>query len=423
MASRPIPIGSACGRRRSATCRRCRAWCAGISWPTSSRSSDRLTSCWARWIGEDDEIAGWQDCRMAAFENPAVLPCCHAAITESQIMIDQFVIPLLKILIVLNATLVGVTYMVLLERKVIAWAQSRLGPMRVGPYGILQPVADAVKLMIKEDITPVRADKWVFTAAPIISMVPALIVYAVIPFGPEVSLFGRKVSLYITDINVGLLYIVSVTSVGVYGIILAGYASNSKYPLLASLRASAQLISYEVAVTLTLVSVILMAGTLSMVGIVRAQEAGHVWFAFVQPLAFLIFFIGGLAETNRAPFDLPEAEQELTGGFHTEYSGMRFALFFLAEYANMIVVSSVATTLFFGGWLAPFPHWLPFLSVVPGWIWFLIKSFIFLSIFIWVRATLPRYRYDQLMRLGWKVLIPLAILNLVVTGIIKVLLL
>jgi len=339
-------------------------------------------------------------------------------------VIDGFVIPLLKIGIVLNATLVGVTFMVLLERKVIAWAQSRLGPMRVGPYGILQPIADAVKLMIKEDITPVRADKWVFTAAPIISMVPALIVYAVIPFGPEVNLFGRRVSLYVTDVNVGLLYVVSVASVGVYGIILAGYSSNSKYPLLAGLRASAQLISYEVAVTLTLVSVILVAGTLSMVGIVRAQESGHVWFAFVQPMAFGIFFIGGLAETNRAPFDLPEAEQELTGGFHTEYSGMRFALFFLAEYANMIVVSSVATTLFLGGWLRPFPNVaaLGFLDFVPVWMWFLVKSFLFLYVFIWVRATLPRYRYDQLMRLGWKVLIPLAILNLVVTAVIRVLL-
>src|SRR6266404_5948761 len=198
-------------------------------------------------------------------------------------MVDTLVIPLLKIAIVLNATLVAVTYMVLLERKVIAWAQSRLGPMRVGPYGVLQPVADAIKLMIKEDITPVRADKWVFTAAPVISMVPALIVYAVIPFGPVVKMFGRPVSLYITDINVGLLYVVSVASVGVYGIILAGYASNSKYPLLASLRASAQLISYEVAVTLTLVSVIMMAGSLSMVSIVRSQETQHVWFAFVQP--------------------------------------------------------------------------------------------------------------------------------------------
>src|SRR5438552_16276051 len=278
--------------------------------------------------------------------------------------------------------------------------------------------------MIKEDIPPVRADRWLFTAAPIISMVPALIVYAVIPFGPEISLFGRSVNLYITDINVGLLYIVSVASVGVYGIIRAGYASNSKYALLASVRASAQLISYEVAVTLTLVSVILMAGTLSMKGIVDAQYNGRAWFAFVQPIAFVIFFIGGLAETNRAPFDMPEAEQELTGGFHTEYSGMRFALFFLAEYANMIVVSSVATTLFFGGWLRPFPNVaaLHFLDLIPSWTWFLIKSFVFLYIFIWVRATLPRYRYDQLMRLGWKVLIPLAIANLVVTGIIRVLL-
>jgi len=340
-------------------------------------------------------------------------------------VIDQLVIPLVKILIVLNATLVGVTYMVLLERKVIAWTQSRLGPMRVGPYGALQPIADALKLMIKEDITPVRADKWVFTAAPIVAMVPALIVYAVIPFGDTVNLFGREIPLYITDINVGLLYIVSVASVGVYGIILGGYASNSKYPLLASLRASAQLISYEVAITLTLVSVILVAGSLSMVSIVRAQESAHVWFAFLQPIAFVIFFIGGLAETNRSPFDMPEAEQELTGGFHTEYSGMRFALFFLAEYANMIVVASVATTLFLGGWLRPFPNvaWLSFLDVIPSWTWFLVKSFGFLYIFIWVRATLPRYRYDQLMRLGWKVLIPLAIANLVITGIVKVLLL
>src|SRR5947209_8405779 len=339
-------------------------------------------------------------------------------------MIDTLLIPLLKIVIVLNATLVAVTYMVLLERKVIAWAQSRLGPMRVGPYGILQPVADAIKLMLKEDITPVRADKWVFTAAPIISMVPALIVYAVIPFGPVVRLFGRDVSLYITDVNVGLLYIVSVASIGVYGLILAGYASNSKYPLLASLRASAQLISYEVAVTLTLVSVIMVAGSLSMVSIVNAQYNAHWWFALVQPVAFVIFFIGGLAETNRAPFDLPEAEQELTGGFHTEYSGMRFALFFLAEYANMIVVSSVVTTLFIGGWLPPFPNTpvLHFLYYVPSWIWFFVKSFVFLYIFIWIRATLPRYRYDQLMRIGWKLLIPLAIANLVVTAIVKVLL-
>src|SRR3954463_2186844 len=213
----------------------------------------------------------------------------------------SWLLPLVQILVLLNAVLIAVTYMVLLERKVIAWAQSRLGPMRVGPQGVLQPIADAGKLILKEDITPTKADRWVFTAAPVISMVPALIVYAVIPFGPVVRLFGRDVSLYITDVNVGLLYIVSVASIGVYGLILAGYASNSKSPLLASLRASAQLISYEVAVTLTLVSVIMVAGSLSMVSIVRAQESAHVWFAFIQPVAFVIFFIGGVGATNHAP--------------------------------------------------------------------------------------------------------------------------
>lgn len=339
-------------------------------------------------------------------------------------MVDSFIIPLLKIVIILNAVLIAVTYMVLLERKVIAWVQVRLGPMRVGPYGVLQPIADALKLMIKEDITPRLADKWVFTAAPIIVLVPALIVFAVIPFGSETELFGRSISLYITDINVGLLYVVSVASIGVYGLILAGWASNSKYPLLASLRASAQLISYEVAVTMTLVSMVLMAGTLSMVGIVNAQLDAGLWFVFAQPVAFVVFMIGGLAETNRAPFDMPEAEQELTGGFHTEYSGMRFALFFLAEYANMIVISSLATTLFLGGWLRPFPSVaaLAFLDFVPSWIWFLSKTFVFLYVFLWIRATFPRYRYDQLMRLGWKVLIPIAIANLVVTATAKVLL-
>ena len=339
-------------------------------------------------------------------------------------MIDSVVIPLIKIVVILNALLLAVSYLVLLERKVIAWVQVRLGPMRVGPHGALQPIADAVKLLLKEDITPARADKWVFTAAPVIALVPALVVFAVIPFGSQVELFGRSISLSVTDINVGLLYVVSVASIGVYGLILAGWASNSKYPLLASLRASAQLVSYEVAVTMTLVSVVVTAGSLSMVQIVEAQRSARVWFGFVQPVAFVIFFIGGLAETNRAPFDLPEAEQELTGGFHTEYSGMRFALFFLAEYANMIVVSSVATTLFLGGWLRPFPNVeaLAFLDIVPSWIWFFLKTFVFLYVFLWIRATLPRYRYDQLMALGWKALIPLAIANVVVTGIVKVLL-
>lgn len=331
-------------------------------------------------------------------------------------MLDTFIIPLLQIAVLINAVLVAVTFLVLMERKVIAWAQSRLGPMRVGPYGILQAIVDPIKLILKEDITPTKADKWVFTIAPIMSLAPALIVFAVIPFGPE-ELF------YVADINVGLLFVISVTSIGVYGIILGGWASNSKYPLLASLRASAQLISYEIAVTMTLVSVILTSGTLSLIGIVEAQHEQGVWFAFIQPVALVLVFIGGLAETNRVPFDLPEAETELTGGFHTEYSGMRFALFFLAEYANIIVISAVTVIMFLGGWMRPFPNIaaLSFLDLIPAWIWFVSKIFLFLYVFIWIRATLPRYRYDQLMALGWKVLIPIAIGNLVITGIVKVL--
>ena len=346
----------------------------------------------------------------------------RAGFVSNEYMVDIYVIPLLKIVIVLAAVIAGVAYMTLLERKVIGWIQVRLGPMRVGPYGTLQPIADVLKLLLKEDITPARADKWVYKAAPIIVLVPALIVFAVIPFGETVRLFGRDIPLYVADINVGLLYIVSVASIGIYGIILGGWASNSKYSLLGSLRSSAQLISYELAVTMTLVSVIMTAGSLSMVKIVEAQQSSGLWFAFVQPVAFVIFFIGGLAETNRAPFDLPEGEQELVAGFFTEYSGIRFALFFLAEYANMIVVSSVATTLFLGGWLHPFPGVavFGFLGFIPGWIWFLLKTFVLLYLFIWIRATFPRYRYDQLMRLGWKVLIPLAIVNMVVTGIVKV---
>jgi NADH-quinone oxidoreductase subunit H len=330
-------------------------------------------------------------------------------------MIDTFLVPLLKIAVLLNSVLVSVTFLVLMERKVIAWAQSRLGPMRVGPHGILQALADPIKLILKEDITPTRADRWVFTIAPIMSLVPALVVFSVIPFGFD-PLY------YISDINVGLLFIVAVTSIGVYGIILGGWASNSKYPLLSSLRASAQLISYEIAVTITLVSVVLTAGTLNLVGIVEAQRDGGVWFGFIQPVAMMLVFIGGLAETNRMPFDLPEAETELTGGFHTEYSGMRFSLFFLAEYANIIVISAVVAIMFMGGWMAPFPNVSVFsvLEIIPGWIWLVGKMFVILFVFIWLRATLPRYRYDQLMNLGWKVFIPIALVNLVVTGIAKV---
>jgi NADH-quinone oxidoreductase subunit H len=331
-------------------------------------------------------------------------------------MLDTVFWPLVKIVVLLNAVMLSVTFMTLLERKVIAWAQSRLGPMRVGPYGVLQAFADPLKLMTKEDITPANADKVMFTLAPILSLVPAFVVFAVIPFGSD-PLY------YVADINVGLLFLISVTSIGVYGIILAGWASNSKYPLLAGLRASAQLISYEIAITMTLVSVILTAGTLSMVEIVEAQREAGWWFGFIQPVAFVLVLIGGLAETNRAPFDMPEAEQELTGGFHTEYSGMRFGLFFLAEYANMIVISAVVVVLFWGGWLRPFPSVgaLALLDYIPSWIWMFSKMFLILYLFIWIRATLPRYRYDQLMRIGWKVLIPIAIANVVVTAVVKVL--
>ena len=332
-------------------------------------------------------------------------------------MIDIVVIPLLKVVVLFNAILFAVMFMVLMERKVIGWAQSRLGPMRVGPYGILQAVVDPIKLLLKEDITPVKADRYVFSLAPVMSLVPALAVFAVIPFGPD-ELFR------VTDINVGLLFVISVTSIGVYGIILGGWASNSKYPLLASLRASAQLISYEIAVTMTLVSVILTTGTLSLVEIVEVQQDRGIWFAFWQPVALVLVFIGGLAETNRVPFDLPEAETELTGGFHTEYSGWRYSMFMLAEYANIMVISAVVVVIFFGGWLAPFPNvtWLSFLGLVPAWIWFVGKIFVFLYVFIWLRATFPRYRYDQLMAIGWKVLIPIAIGNLVITAVLKVVL-
>jgi NADH-quinone oxidoreductase subunit H len=315
-------------------------------------------------------------------------------------MLDLLIYPLIKIVLVLTGVLITVMYLVLLERKVQAWVQVRLGPMRVGPHGVLQPLADVLKLFVKEDITPVRADKLVYTLAPIIVLVPALIAFAVIPFGDQVRLFGRSIPLYVADINVGLLYIVSVASIGVYGIILAGWASNSKYPLLGGLRASAQLISYEVSVTMTFVAVILMSGTLSMVGIVHAQHTSHVWFGFAQPLAFAIYVIAALAETNRAPFDMPEAEQELVAGFHTEYSGMGFALFFLAEYANSFAVSAMASILFLGGWQGP---------ILPPFVWFFLKIYVIFFVLVWVRSTLPRVRYDQLMHVAWKVALPIAL--------------
>src|SRR5437867_2635062 len=334
--------------------------------------------------------------------------------------IDYILIPFIKILVVFLVVSGVVAYLTLAERKVAAFIQVRLGPMRVGPYGLLQPIADGLKLMLKEDIVPDRADRWVFTLAPIITLIPAFIVLAVIPFGPTVNILGRPVSLYITDLNIGVLYVLSISSVGILGIILGGWASNSKYPLLGALRSAAQMVSYEVALGFSIMGVLMLAGSLSLVSIVEAQKNAGVWDFFFEPVAFLLFFVCSLAETNRAPFDLPEAESELVAGFHTEYSGFRFSLFFLAEYANMITVSAMAVTLFWGGWLRPFPNVsaLGFLDIIPPIVWFAIKVVVFIYFYLWFRASWPRYRYDQLMKLGWQILLPISIANVVVTAIV-----
>ena len=339
-------------------------------------------------------------------------------------LIDYILIPLIKIALLLAIVPGYVAIITLAERKVIAWMQVRLGPMRVGPWGILQMVADPLKLLIKEDIVPVRADRWIFTLAPVICLIPAFIVLAVIPFGPTINIFGKPVNLYITDLNIGVLYVLSISSVGVLGIILGGWASNSKYPLLGALRSAAQMVSYEVALGFSIIGVLMLSGTLSLVSIVEAQKTSNVWYVFLQPVGFILFFVCGVAETNRAPFDLPEAESELVAGFHTEYSGFRFSLFFLAEYANMLTVAAMAVTLFWGGWLRPFPNVsaLAFLDLIPGVVWFVAKVVVFLYFYLWFRASWPRYRYDQLMKLGWQFLLPISIANVIVTAILVVLL-
>jgi NADH-quinone oxidoreductase subunit H len=323
-------------------------------------------------------------------------------------------ITVVQIAVIMGVVLLHVAYLTYFERKVLGFMQDRLGPMEVGPWGLLQPIADGLKLFFKEDIIPARANKLIFSVAPIITLVPALIGFAVIPFGGgSLDLFGYTVHPFITDLNIGILYILAFSSIGTYGILLGGWASNSKYSLLGGLRSAAQVISYELSLGMAVVSVILMSGSLSMVKITEAQAGGiHHWFIWPGIIAFVIYLISGVAETNRLPFDLPEAESELVAGFFTEYSGMRFAFFFLAEYANMILVSSIATVLFLGGWQAP----LPFLDFIPGVFWFLLKVYAILFFFIWIRGTLPRLRYDQLMNFGWKIMIPLALANILVTG-------
>lgn len=308
--------------------------------------------------------------------------------------------------------------LVLMERKVAAFVQQRLGPYRVGPWGALQPLADIIKLVMKEELRPKAADKFLFYLAPILCAVAAFAAFSVVPFGADTTFFGlldEPIKLMPADVNVGLLVIFAITSMGVYGIVLAGWASNSKYSLLGGLRSSAQMISYELSYGLSLAAVIMLAGSLSLRDIVNQQEGywfGFIpqWYIFLQPIGFFIFMCAGVAETNRAPFDFPEAEQELVAGYHTEYSSMTFALFFMAEYINMVTVSAVAVNLFLGGWHGPFlPEYL-------GWVWFLVKVFLLLFFYIWMRWTLPRYRYDHLMEFGWKWLLPAAVINLLVTA-------
>jgi NADH-quinone oxidoreductase subunit H len=305
---------------------------------------------------------------------------------------------------------------VLAERRIMGFMQARLGPNRVGPQGTLQGLADLLKLVTKEDVTPARAEKAVHFLAPVLAVIPALTALAVVPFGPPVRVGRTLVPLWVADINIGLLFLLAITSIGVYGIILGGWSSNNKYSLLGGLRSAAQLVSYEVPMGLALVSVLLMSRSLSLVEIVRRQEAIHLWFLFPGLVAFFIYFVSGVAETNRNPFDLPEAESELVSGFNTEYSGVKFAFFFLGEYTAMIIISCVAVTVFFGGWLAPFSGTpaLRFLLLLPPAFWFLAKVGFFLFCYIWFRSTFPRYRFDQLMALGWKWLIPIALGNILV---------
>ncbi|MFO8035571.1 MAG: NADH-quinone oxidoreductase subunit NuoH [Anaerolineales bacterium] len=332
---------------------------------------------------------------------------------------------LIKSVVLLLIGLTGFAYTTLYERRALARIQTRIGPNRAGPEGILQPVADGIKLIFKEELIPDQADKILFVLAPVITVLPALIIWAVIPWGDTVMILGREVSLVLADINVGILYLMAVASIAVYGIVIAGWSSNSKYPLLGGLRSTAQMISYELSLGLAFVVPILIAGAvnvadidpMSLVDIVRAQRETW-WFVFYQPLGFAILMIAGLAEVNRAPFDMPEAEQELVGGYHTEYSGMKFALFFMAEYIKMIAVSAIGATLFLGGYDGPFVGRFPWL----GPLYLLIKIAILLFWMIWMRGTLPRFRYDRLMAFGWKILLPLAIVNVFLTAVVIVLL-
>jgi NADH-quinone oxidoreductase subunit H len=325
----------------------------------------------------------------------------------------------IKSLILIVALLVGFMYLTLYERKALARIQVRIGPNRAGPRGLFQPLADGLKLVFKEELLPASAYKVIFILAPMITVVPALIILAVVPWGGTVTIFGREVSLSVANINIGVLYITAIASISVYGIVLAGWSSNNKYAMLGGIRSSAQMISYELALGLGFIGPMLLANSMNILEIVEAQDP--VWYVFYQPLGALIFWVATLAEVNRAPFDMPEAEQELTAGYHTEYSGLKFALFFMAEYIKMIAVSAIAASLFFGGFLGPDLSWIPVIGpIINPWLgpfWLLLKIVILLFGMIWVRATLPRIRYDRLMAFGWKLLFPLALANVLITAV------
>lgn len=336
---------------------------------------------------------------------------------------EIIIITLIKILITANVLLLTVSYLVYFERKISAWTQSRIGPNRVGPAGIFQPFADVLKLLLKEDIVPAVANKPLHALAPIVALIVAFGTYAVIPIGPTVELFGYKIALVAADVNIGVLYVFALTSVGVYAITFSGWSSGSKYSLLGGIRSSAQMISYEISMGFSIAGVLLTAGSLRPIAIVETQEA-WMWNIILQPIGFITFLVSAFAETNRLPFDLPEAEPELVGGYHTEYSSMKFAAFFLAEYANMIIASAMIVMLYLGGWSIPFSGsfglsegWLALLQVCS----FLFKTGALLFFFIWVRWSIPRFRYDQLMNIGWKVMFPLSLVNLIWAAVVVML--
>jgi NADH-quinone oxidoreductase subunit H len=323
----------------------------------------------------------------------------------------------IKSIILILFGVIGFAYTTYFERRALARIQTRIGPNRAGPAGLLQPVADGIKLIFNEELIPAKADKFLFLLAPVLTVLPSLIIWAVVPWGTSITISGREIPLYLADINVGVLYIMAVASIAVYGIVLAGWSSNSKYPLLGSLRATAQIISYELSLGLAFVGPILLSNSMSMVSIVEKQQE-TAWFIILQPLGFVIFFLAVLAEINRAPFDMPEAEQELVGGYHTEYSGMKFALFFMAEYIKMIAISAIAATLFLGGYSGPWVGSFPWL----GPIYLMLKIIILLFVIIWIRGTLPRFRYDRLMAFGWKIMLPAALINVFLTAVVIMLL-